>query len=154
VLGIDELHLLGQPRGMLTALETKTVLQVLPDRKKPSIAHYLAHLPDKGRGQVAMIDMWRPYFEALQEQLPQAVIVIDKFHVFKLLSQAIEAVRKDIRDSLTDRQRRTFMHERFLLLKRPSDLDEQDRLIGLVSQISKRLYVNVTLNELEMPRQQ
>ncbi len=95
MLGIDELHLLGQPRSMLTALETNTVPEVLPDRKKPSIAHYLAHLPDKGRIQVAVIDMWRPYFEALQEQLPQAVIVSDKFHVLKMLSQAVELSRQE-----------------------------------------------------------
>lgn len=129
ILGIDELHLLGHPRGVLTNLEAKTVLEVLPDRKKSTIAHYLGHLPSKERVQVAVIDMWRPYWEALQEQLPQAAIVIDKFHVFKMLSQAVEAVRKDIRNSLSDRQRRTLMHDRFLLLKRPRSLNEQDQLI-------------------------
>jgi transposase len=128
-LGIDELHLLGQPRGMLTDLEANTVLEVLPDRKKLTISQFLSRLPGKERVQVAVIDMWRPYFEALQEQLPQAVVVIDKFHVLKMLSQAVETVRKDIRDSLSDRQRRALMHDRFLLLKRPCDLDEQQRLI-------------------------
>jgi transposase len=102
---------------------------IMPDRKKQTIAHFLAHLEHKERVQVCVIDMWRPYLEALQETLPHVTVVIDKFHVLKMLSEVVETVRKEIRAQLSDRQRRELMHDRFLLLKRPRDLSERDRLI-------------------------
>src|SRR5258708_34511240 len=73
--------------------------------------------------------MWRPYLEALAETLPHVIVVIDKFHVLKMLSAAVEAVQKEIRVQLSDRQRRELMHDRFLLFKRNHDLSDLDRLI-------------------------
>jgi transposase len=73
--------------------------------------------------------MWRPYLEALNRALPHVIVVIDKFHVVKQLNEIVEKVRKEIRSTLTDRQRRGLMHDRFILLKRERDLDEKERLI-------------------------
>ena len=73
--------------------------------------------------------MWASYHDAVHEILPHAKLVVDKFHVLKLLSGCLETVRKVVRASLTDKQRRTLMHDRFLLLRRAHDLDEQETLI-------------------------
>ncbi len=73
--------------------------------------------------------MWASYHDAAREALPHAKLVVDKFHVLKLLSGCLETIRKQIRKSLTDKQRRTLMHDRFLLLRRPHDLDERETLI-------------------------
>jgi transposase len=129
VLGLDELHLMGQPRGMITDIEARRFVVILPDRKKATVARYLQHLPDKDRIQVAVIDMHAPYLQALTEQLPQVFVVIDRFHVIQLLNRAVDQARKAIRDSLPDRQRRQLMHDRFLLLKRHRDLKESELLI-------------------------
>jgi transposase len=40
------------------------------------------------------IDMWKPYINAIQEIAPQALIVHDKFHVIKKLTEAIDSTRK------------------------------------------------------------
>jgi len=90
---------------------------------------YLATLPGKQAVQVSVIDMHRPYLEALREQLPQAHIVIDKWHVLRQLGEVVEHVRKDIRAGLSDRARRTLMHDRHLLLKRHRDLSVQQLLL-------------------------
>ena len=129
IMGMDELHLLGQARGMITDLQGRSFVEILSDRKKQTIAHFLAHLEHKEQVQVCVIDMWRPYLEALRETLPHVTVVIDKFHVLKMLSEVVETVRKEIRTGLSDRQRRELMHDRFLLLKRPRDLSERDQLI-------------------------
>ena len=129
VLGLDELHLMGQPRAMVTDIEAKRFVEVLPDRKKQTVAQYLAHLLDKDAIQVAVIDMHTPYLQALTEQLPQVFVVIDRFHVIQLLNRAVDQARKDVRESLSDRQRRQLMHDRFLLLKRHRALKERELLI-------------------------
>jgi transposase len=40
------------------------------------------------------IDMWKPYMNVIQEIAPQAIIVHDKFHLIKKLSEAIDKTRK------------------------------------------------------------
>lgn len=43
---------------------------------------------------IVNIDMWRPYMNVIKQIAPQATIVHDKFHVFKKLTEAIDATRK------------------------------------------------------------
>ena len=40
------------------------------------------------------MDMWRPYINVIEEIAPQAMIVHDKFHVVKKLSEAIDKTRR------------------------------------------------------------
>lgn len=44
----------------------------------------------------SLIDMWSGYRRAVQEALPNAKIVIDKFHVLMKANMAFEAVRRKI----------------------------------------------------------
>jgi transposase len=54
--------------------------------------------------------------------------VIDKFHVVRMANDCLEAVRKEIRGGLTEKQRRGLMHDRFILLKREAKLERLDRI--------------------------
>jgi transposase len=129
VMGMDELHVIHQPRGIITNIEAGTVVDLLRDRKKQTVIRYLSSLEHRDRIEVICIDMWQPYREAARQCLPDAAIVIDKFHVVKMANEAIEQIRKELRAGLDDKQRRTLMHDRFILLKRRSDLSEKDTLI-------------------------
>lgn len=130
-IGIDELYLLNQYRCIITDVEHHQIIDLLRDRHKPTVITYLQSLPDSTKEHIAVVctDMWASYHDAVHQVLPHAKLVVDKFHVLKLLSGCLEAVRKDIRKSLTDKQRKTLMHDRFLLLRRPHDLDERETLI-------------------------
>ncbi|MDP0919330.1 transposase, partial [Klebsiella pneumoniae] len=64
-----------------------------------------------------------------QTVLPDARIVIDKFHVVRMANDALEKVRKGLREQLTPKQRRGLMHDRFVLLKRERDLNDQELLL-------------------------
>jgi transposase len=46
-----------------------------------------------------------------------------------MANQALDTVRKSIRKKLTPRERRTLMHDRFILLKRYKDLDTHELLV-------------------------
>ncbi|APR96756.1 transposase TnpA, ISL3 family protein [Pandoraea thiooxydans] len=71
--------------------------------------------------QYVAMDIWRPYRGATRAVLPQAAIVIDKFHVVRMANETVESARKAIRADLTTNQRRGLMHNRFVLLKRERD---------------------------------
>lgn len=70
-----------------------------------------------------------PYRDAVTAVLPDAQIVIDKFHVVRMANDAVEKVRKSLREQLTPKQRRGLMHDRFVLLKRERDLNDKERLL-------------------------
>lgn len=125
-MGIDEIHLI-KPRGVITNIHNRTVVEVLRDRNKKTIADYLFRLKGREDLQYVAMDMWQPYREAVQDVLPQANIVIDKFHVVKMANEAMEKIRKSLRADLNPRQRRGLMHDRFVLLKRERELSDQER---------------------------
>jgi transposase len=129
VLGIDELHLLGKPRCILANVEHATLVDILKTRSKAAVSARLRQFANRERIEVVTMDMWRPYYDAVREVLPGATVIIDKFHVVRLVNQAVETIRKELRASLSDRQRRGLMHDRFVLLKRRHDLDERERLL-------------------------
>jgi transposase len=83
-LGIDEIHLGGRPRCVLTNVQQRTILDLLRDRNRSTVVTFLLGLADKERVELAAMDMWRPYKEAVNAVLPQATIVVDKFHVLRL----------------------------------------------------------------------
>ena len=127
-MGIDEIHLI-KPRGVITNIENNTVVELLHNRNKDTVVRYLHHLEGKEQIQYVAMDMWVPYRDAVRAVIPQAQIVIDKFHVLKMANEALEKVRKGLRESLTLKERRGLMHDRFVLLKRAHDLGDKERLL-------------------------
>src|SRR5690554_8210541 len=75
------------------------------------------------------MDMWRPYKDAVETVIPDAQIVIDKFHVVRMANEALERVRKSLREQSTPMQRRGLMHDRFVLLKRERDLKDKEAFL-------------------------
>lgn len=127
-MGIDEIHIIKKPRCVLSNIENNTIVNVLRDRNKKTVIDYLFRLKGRESVRCVTMDMWEPYKDAVRDVMPQARIVIDKFHVVRMANECLEAVRKGIRSSLSEKQRRGLMHDRFILLKRESKLEGLDRI--------------------------
>jgi len=121
-LGIDEAHLLHNYRCVISNVKEKTIVEILKNRNKPTVIDYLKQLPNKENVEIVCMDMWPTYRDSAKLALPHAKIVIDKFHVIKGANEALEKIRKEIRRTLTDKQRKALMHDRFTLLRRKSKL--------------------------------
>ncbi|WP_339678270.1 ISL3 family transposase [uncultured Zhongshania sp.] len=128
ILGIDELYLNKRYRCIITNLEEKTMVDMLPNRNKPHVISYLHSLKDKEKVQIVSIDMWPPYRDAVKQVFPQATIVVDRFHAARMANEAMEKARKAVRGDLTPKQRRTLKGDRKLLLKHERDLSDRERL--------------------------
>ncbi|MDL5041920.1 ISL3 family transposase [Heyndrickxia coagulans] len=126
-LGIDEIHII-KPRCVLTNIEERTLLDILPNRNKETVVGNLSCIPNRGRIQYVTMDMWQPYKDAVRAVLPKATIIIDKFHVVRMANQALETVRRQLREGLSPKERRGLMHDRFILLKRHKELTEMDKI--------------------------
>ncbi len=127
-MGIDEIHLI-KPRGVIANIQDNTIVELLPNRNKETVVRFLHHLEGKERIQYVAMDMWTPSRDAVQAVIPQAEIVVDKFHVVRMANDALERVRKGLRESLTPKQRRGLMHDRSVLVKRDRDLSDRERLL-------------------------
>ncbi len=132
-LGIDEIHLLRRPRAVLTNLQENTVIDLLPNRDKRHVLHYLAALKHKERIHTVAMDMWRPYRDAVRAVLPDATVVVDKFHVLRMANQAMDELRRSLsRSRDADRLHRKAARvkkDAYLFRKREKDLDDSERLI-------------------------
>jgi transposase len=79
------------------------------------------------RVEVVTMDMWDGYFYAVLENLPQAVIVIDRFHVEKNLLEAISKLRRSIQKKLPEAERKALKGIRWLLVRNYDELDEEKK---------------------------
>lgn len=101
-LGIDEIaHRKGKSSYccVLTDLDRNVALEVLPSRSKATlIAHFQKLGPDFcAQIESVSFDMWPAYHAISKQFFPQAVHVVDRFHVVKALNKALDALRRKLR---------------------------------------------------------
>ena len=128
IMGIDELNLAGGYRCIITNLATNSVFDMLEERTKVHMKPFFRDLPDREKVEWVCTDMWRPFKESFGPFLPNARLVIDKFHVVRMASDALEDERKKHQSSL-DRNDRLKVKKsiRWLTLKRPTSLSVQEK---------------------------
>lgn len=124
-LGIDELKIIGAYRAILTNIEHRTVFDLRETRSKPDLLKYFGQLRDKDKIEWVAMDMYDVYRQVVHATLPQARIVVDKFHIQRMANEVLEVMRKRVRKSISQRQRLKLKDERFLLLKRQHDLSQK-----------------------------
>ena len=97
ILGIDEAHLENKMRATLIDLSDarSNPIDILPDRKKVTIEAALNRFMAPEKIRFVMIDMYRPYREAVEMVLPGAKVVVDRYHVIQELETQIEQARKN-----------------------------------------------------------
>jgi transposase len=75
--------------------------------------------------EAVAIDMSAAYYTAVCENLPDATVVFDWFHVVKLLNDKLSELRRQLFREATDQLHKDVLKgTRWLLLKRPENLDE------------------------------
>ena len=131
-LGVDEIFL-GRADKFLTVvsdLETGEPLWVGRERKRETLDRFFAEaLPPARRRAIraVCVDMWEPFRLSLQEHLPHAKIVYDKFHVLRHASAALEETRRAEFFRQGGEARGLVRGKRWLLLRRWADLDGEER---------------------------
>ena len=123
ILGMDETMLNGVYRGMFVDVGHRRIIDMTEDRKLSTVRLWLSRLPHKERIECATIDMWGSYKDAINMELPDVYIIIDKFHVIKHLNEALDTIRKKYTSELSDKERRHIKGNRWLLLKNSEELD-------------------------------
>src|SRR6266705_2716449 len=131
-LGVDEIFLDKTVKFLtvVSDLETGEPLWVGRERKQDTLDRFFAEaLPAARRRAVraVCVDMWEPFRLSLQEHLPHARIVYDKFHVLRHASEALDETRRAEFFRQGAEARGLIRGKRWLLLRRWANLDWEER---------------------------
>lgn len=124
-LGIDEIHL-GKHKRFYTIvidLEDGRILWVKPGRGKAALKGFWQRLRRaQAKIKGVAIDMSGAYWSAVQEHLPNAALVFDKFHIRKLMNERLDDLRREMVREAEGPLKLKIKGTRFLLLRNPENL--------------------------------
>lgn len=124
-LGLDEKAIAKGHRyaTILNDLEGSRVIDVVPERTQEAAA-LLRQLPVEQRKTITAVamDMWPAYISAVEEVMPQADVVFDRFHVKKHLSEAVDRVRRREHRELSAAGNLILKGSKYLWLKTHEDM--------------------------------
>jgi transposase len=128
-LGIDEIALRKGHKNfacVLVDLQKGCVVDILKERTK---AYLIAYFEEKGKDFLSQIevfssDMWEGFITVAETLMPNAMIVVDRFHVMSNLHRAIDSFRRHLRRN--HKEEETLKNLRWLLLKHRQGLTEEE----------------------------
>jgi transposase len=108
---------------LLTDLEESRVLDVVEERTAEAAGQLWDTLSaeQKQAVEAVAVDMWEPFIQTIQTQVPDADIVHDKFHVSKYLGEAVDKVRRQEHKELMAQGDETLKGTRQLWLYNPQN---------------------------------
>jgi transposase len=125
-------------------LEAGRVIYVGAGRAEESLDKFWKRLRHSGaKIKAVAMDMWLPYFNAVINNIPETKIVFDRFHIFKLMNQTMDEIRRALyHEEMFLNNRSVIKGIRWLLLKSNKNLNdekEERRQLEQALQINKPL---------------
>lgn len=105
----------------MTNLENSSLLEVIDSHKSDDMIEVLKQQPEEMRASVeeVCVDMWGGFPKVIKEVFYNANIVIDRFHVMKLVGKSLNKIRLKL--GFTGLKNKT------LLMKNARDLSESEK---------------------------
>lgn len=167
-LGIDEIALVkgkGNYCAVLVDLDKSELLAILEGRTQEVIKKVLDSWGKQILDKIeeVSIDLWRGYKNIVNELIPNAQVVADRFHVMTQVNKELDTERKrekrKIEDSIKKEKSKLYKNEyekildglkksKYALLKNEKDLnEEQTKKLAQVKQVSPTLKLMHDLKE-------
>ena len=151
-MGVDEIfwrH--SRCLTIVSDLETGEPIWAGPERKRSTLDRFFAEaLPKRRRRAVktVCVDMWKPFLQSVQEHLPGATVIYDKFHVMGYVNAAVDETRRAEFFRLGGARREALKGKRWLFLTRYKNLSRsrQTELKSALS-LNRRLFKAYYLKE-------
>lgn len=94
-LGIDEIALVkgqGNYCAVLVDLDSRKPIGIIESRRQEELRVVIVNWGEGVLNQIeeVSIDLWKPYKALVEELMPNACVVADKFHVMKLVNEELD----------------------------------------------------------------
>jgi transposase len=152
VLGLDEISLLKGHGDFVTIVSAQDaagkphVLAVLKGREKQTVVEFLKTIPARLKKTIEEVcsDLYEGFLGAVEEVLPDAKLVADRFHVTKLYRAAVDELRKvEMKELKSLLKKEEFAHLKgvlWALRKNSEDLEpEEQETLDLLFECSPEL---------------
>lgn len=143
-IAIDEISVGKEHRYVTLVLDLQSgaVVHVGEGKGGDALTSFWKRLRSSGAQLDAVAtDMSPAYIDAVTTHVPHATLVFDRFHVIKLYNDKLSDLRRTLYRELTDTMQKSALKGvRWLLLKRPENLDNSRRE-------AERLEESLRLNE-------
>lgn len=140
-LGIDEIALVkgqGNYVAVFVDISNSKLLEIVPGRRQEDLREVLLSWDREvlnGIEEVS-IDLWKPYKSLVQELMPNAEVIADRFHVFKQVNDELDNRRKKCsieakkikKKSQREARLSVLNKSKYVLLKNEKDLKEEQKI--------------------------
>ena len=134
-IGIDEIQV-GKGHQYMTLVYqidqgARRLLAIGSGREIRTLLGCLRELGPKVRKNIQFVcsDMWKAYLTVIARRLPQALNILDKFHIVAKLHDAVDEVRRDEATQMAKEGYEPILkRSRYCLLKRPENLTPNQQL--------------------------
>jgi transposase len=129
IIGIDEIYI-GNMRFLTIVrdLETGAVVHIGSGKGADSLKKFAHRLKvSKCNIEAVAVDFSPAYTSWINDQLPNATIVYDHFHLIKLINDKLDKIRRRTMNELQEEEKTCLKNKRWLLLRNFQNLNQDDQ---------------------------
>ena len=123
-IGVDEIQY-GKGHQYLTLVYqidkgAKRLLYIAQKRTVKSLLRFFHELGKSGCQRLEFIcsDMWKPYLKVIKKKAPQALHILDRFHIVAKLNKAVDEVRRaEVKRLKDEGYEEILKHSKYCFLK-------------------------------------
>jgi len=151
-LGIDEIAIRKGHKyaTVFYDLDRREVIGMVPHRRERGVSHFFRRWGKENcrRVKAVCMDLWAPFLNSVRRHLKNADVVFDKFHVYKYLADAIEAVRRHEQQVASEKTGALIKGTRWLWLKARNTLKRKEfYTLAEIMKVNRRLQRAYVLKE-------
>jgi transposase len=131
-IGVDELQVFHGHKYLTLVYQLdahcKRLLWCGSERRVTTLLRFFREFGKERSRAIKFVcsDMWAPYLKVIKKKAPNALNILDRFHVMKKFNEAIDQIRRDEVKAFKKTNKENVLEKgRWLLLKRPENLNEK-----------------------------
>jgi len=154
-IGVDEISVFKGHKYLTLVYQlnagTRRLLWSGSERKAKTLLRFFREFGKERSNRIKFVcsDMWAPYLKVIAKKAPNALNILDRFHIMRKFNEAIDEIRREeITQFKTENQNNVLNKGRWLLLRRPENLsDKQTIKMGELLKLNLRSIKGYLLRE-------
>jgi transposase len=131
-IGVDEIAVFRGHKYLTLVYQlnagARRLLWCGPERKAKTLLRFFREFGKERSSQLQFVcsDMWAAYLKVIAKKAPQALNILDRFHIMRKFNEAIDEIRRgEVRQFKANQQENVLERGRWLLLRRPENLSDK-----------------------------
>jgi transposase len=131
-IGVDEIAVFKGHKYLTLVYQlnagARRLLWCGPERRVKTLLQFFREFGQESSAKLQFVcsDMWAPYLKVIAKKAPQALNILDRFHIMRKFNEAIDEIRRgEVKLFKVNQQENVLERGRWLLLKRPENLSEK-----------------------------